>query len=132
MKGIQEGNMKYFYYFVIYVLFFFVSCSNQYEENLVGEYKALNYERIDTLIRQEIDTSTLKLYRKNKFSLCFTNKTVNGSWEAGDNGDFTWIRFNYKGKELTEGRVGDSIIIITTPTNFFNPGFKRMTFRRIQ
>ena len=88
---------------VIISTFIFYSCTNRYEKDAVGKY-IISYSEKDSIANQTgLDSSILLLSKYNKFSLSFEKNTVNGTWQADDNGDFTLIKFNSEKGVLTEG-----------------------------
>lgn len=115
---------------VIISVFIFCGCTNQYEKDAIGKYIISYSEKNSVANKTGLDSSILLLSKDNTFSLSFEKNTVNGTWQADDNGDFTWIRFNSEKGVLTEGRIGDSVIIFFTPTNFFYPNLTKMIYHK--
>jgi hypothetical protein len=111
-------------------MYIFYGCTNQYEKDAAGKYMISYSEKDNVENKTGLDSSILLLSADNKFTLSFEKSIVNGTWRAGDNGDFTWIKFNNERGVLTEARIGDSVIIFFTPTNFFYPGLTKIIFHK--
>lgn len=104
------------------------SCTNKYERQLVGNYEShVNYS--DSIGGRTI---YLNLFQSNKYDLILDSGGRSGTWTAGDNGDWTWIRFD--DAVQLDGRVFGrdlNIINILNPSMFCCPGVDSLRFEKM-
>ena len=109
----------------------FFSCKNKYEIKLVGIYAIDSCEGVSL---KKVDASSLQLYSNKVFKITYSkHKKVYGHWEAGDDGDRTWVNFKFK-KYETDGVVGgDSLnfIDISNSGVFRYPNLKCLTYKKL-
>jgi hypothetical protein len=65
------------------------------------------------------------------FSTCLAAMWAKGKWEAGDNGDRTWITFYYKAEMSSDGDIGNGFIDIWNPQDFNCPQLKKIVFKKV-
>jgi len=109
-------------------------CNNSYENSLIGEYYLSDFRIYDTTtVQTDLNKIRIKLSNDKTFLVRYDNKEIQGKWEAGDSGDFTWIDFKTNTSE-SDGRVyGEnySIINVSRPIIFGLRGFKSLEFKRL-
>ncbi len=101
-------------------------CQNQFEQQAIGDYKIESYEKIDSSNTSLIDFPQLKLNKNKTLLIAYKSKLLKGNWEAGDNGDRTWIEFYFNGIS-SDADMGNGLINIWNPSDFFCPFKKRFT-----
>lgn len=104
------------------------SCLNSYEKEAVGEYELYTYELKDS--DKEVDNlSKLILQSDKTFQLKYNNKSITGTWEVEDYGDWTLIELNSNGK-VTEGKILSDSILFEGGFYFGLDNFKNMEYTR--
>src|SRR5580692_6033290 len=90
-------------------------CKNKYERQVVGNYILSN----DTSNIKVSKKLQLKLMDNMEFDLSGSNLKIAGKWEAGDDGDMTWLNLIFKNIISQCHIVGqqDEYIIIENPTD---------------
>ncbi len=88
------------------------SCLNDYEKKLVGEYEVKDCEVVNDDSKNE-NVPKLLLKNDKKFLIIDGKNKLEGNWEAGDNGDLTYIYLFKKGTnvKIAEGRVPSDGVI---------------------
>ena len=104
------------------------SCLNEYEKEVIGKYDLREYKLKDPLEKTSINP-ILSVNKNKTFILEFKNKVISGTWEANDNGDWTYIEFTY-GNDKIEGRIGTDEIHINSPYNFGIENVESLDFKR--
>lgn len=105
--------MKPIYLLATSIVLVFASCKNKYERDLVGKYEATVANGLN--IGNKKWTIFLELTMKKKFALNFDTTNISGSWEAGDNGDFTWLNLKSPDKIIecrVTGKKSDEIEVL--------------------
>ncbi|MCS3801620.1 hypothetical protein [Niastella sp. OAS944] len=111
-----------------------LSCKNKYEKAVTGNYEVYEYKNKDTASASPLLVgSKLTLNEDNTFLFVIDKKQLNGKWNAGDDGDRTWIRFEFN--SITSDGVigGDSfnIIEIVNPQDFGCPSLESLSYKRL-
>ncbi len=117
--------MKFLFFLVP---IFIWGCNNQYENKIIGDYapkKIIPDSVIDNSIY-------LKLKGNRSYELHAYGKKHDGTWNAGDNGDRTWIEFN--DSVNSQGQILGrefNVIRILNPGTFCCPGVDSLYFERV-
>ncbi|MBP6392393.1 MAG: hypothetical protein KA352_15985 [Flavobacteriales bacterium] len=104
------------------------SCRNRYEEQLVGVYSVAAMKLDSGATGYDVK---LSLSNSRLFELNVNGKLSSGSWEAGDDGDHTWIEFI--GSTQAQGFVGGpklELIDLLIPSSFCCPGVTELILAR--
>jgi hypothetical protein len=105
-------------------------CENNYEKVIIGEYEINVGQRL-----KQGDLSRFVLNKDLTFVVEFEGKEMKGNWEAGDNGDWTWIKFLFDNGTQVDGRIlgqDYEIIMIYNPSYFYYPISESLLFKRIK
>jgi hypothetical protein len=99
------------------IILFFGSCINKVERDLIGSYHVykIGSNGTDTILLN--DSVQLELLNNSKFVFNANKIKITGRWEAGDNGNFAWIKFKINGRPL-DGLMGKSYIKLYKPYLF--------------
>ncbi len=104
-------------------------CHNKYEQQLVGLY-VLESDWPELTVR-EGKSVVLTLEADGTYAVVAHGTRTIGTWEAGDNGDWTWIDFH--GTKDAQGRVlGEKLeyIEVLIPEVFCCPEMKTLMLKR--
>jgi len=123
--------MKYSKIILLGVSFFsLISCMNKYEKEAIGKYELYQYDLENPL--KEVDNfSQLKLNNDKTFELKYGKKIITGDWSANDNGDWTFIEFEYQNKKI-EAQVGRDEILFNSADGFGLENFKSLEYTKIE
>jgi hypothetical protein len=105
-------------------------CQNKYEDQLVGIYMDVPEAKWNDLT-VHLGTVVLALEEDGTYHLRAHGTETQGTWEAGDNGDWTWIDFH--GTKDSQGRVlGEHLetIDIQIPAVFCCPEMTALRLKR--
>lgn len=115
------------------LLVFTNGCMNKYEKAAPGVYDVTEFRLLDTLsAAHTLDRPKMILNNNKTFLFTNSNKQIKGKWEAGDDGDRTWIRFSFDSIISDAVIVGNSLEIIElwNPQDFGYPLYKSLSFTR--
>jgi hypothetical protein len=120
--------------FIILFLYcnIFIACNDSYEKKLIGKYRIAGYSP-DTIQIQEV--VSLDLLRDRAFLFIFKKDSISGKWEAGDDGDRTWIRFRFNGGRTSDAQVvGKDLetISVWNPGDFLLPQLTKLDLNRMR
>jgi hypothetical protein len=109
-------------------------CNNSYENSLIGEYYLSDFRIYDTTtVQTDLNKIRMKLSNDKTFLVRYDNKEIQGKWEAGDNGDMSWIEFKTDSSSSSGRIYGEDYnqIGIWDPSIFELRGFKSLEFKRL-
>jgi hypothetical protein len=116
--------------FILPFLFCFNSCMNQYEKQAVGKYELYRYDSGETS-KDVDDFAQLKLNGNKTFELKYKNKKIIGDWSADDDGDWTFIEFEYLDR-IIEARIGRDEILFNSLNGFGIENLNDINFTKVE
>lgn len=122
--------MKYYKYITIITFFLFFSCMNEYEKAVIGQYTVFECSQNVSLDSEEFKSFKLHLFANKKVLFELKDRTINGFWTAGDDGDRTFIEFNLNGinyQGIIDGQ-NNNVIKILNPNHFISKNIVELSF----
>jgi hypothetical protein len=112
------------------LLLLMTSCLNDYEKEVVGEYKVYEYETLDGQALSENELPFLTLKSDKTFIIKCKSDDLEGSWEINDYGDFTLFEMFIKRENYVQSRtfIGNIISFENFQKKIFKSRFSKISF----
>lgn len=115
------------------LLLLMTSCLNDYEKEVIGEYKVYEYETLNGQPLSENELPFFTLKNNKTFLIRYKNDDIEGSWEINDYGDFTLFEMFVNRTNFVQSRTftNDIIDFENFQRKIFKGRFSKISFIKV-